>query len=64
MPNLHAGAAVKWKILGCPPTPPNPHPQILIGRKTNDTDTYSNEIVLIANLPKEASFPDENDFGL
>lgn len=37
---------------------------LLIGRKTNDTDTYSNKIVLIANLPKEATFQIKYDFGL
>lgn len=36
--------------------------QLLIGRKTNDTYTYSHKIVLIANLLKEASFQIKHDF--
>lgn len=35
--------------------------QLLIGRKTNDTYTYSCKIVLIANLLKEASFQIKHD---
>lgn len=43
---------------------PDPMLQLIIGRKTNDTYTYSHKIVLIANLQKEASFQMKHDLRL